>query len=81
MKKLQQLILKLKQTNLKFSLPSKNNLMIFDDVSIDDLKYVLKNFKYFVLQTRFENVTTLYINPLIIIKVIFNYREIFGQLI
>ena len=42
MKKLQQLILKLKQTNLKFSLPSKNNLMIFDDVSIDDLKYVLK---------------------------------------
>ena len=74
MRRLKLLILKIENATFKFSLPSKNNLMIFDDMSIEDLKYVISDFKYFILQTRFENVTTLYINPLIILKTIFNYR-------
>ena len=74
MRRLKLLILKIKQADFRTSLPSKNNLLVFDDMSIEDLKHVLKNFQYFVLQTRFENVTTLYINPLFIIKVFFNYR-------
>lgn len=74
MRRLKLLILKIENATFKFSLPSKNNLIIFDDMSIEDLKYVISDFKYFILQTRFENVTTLYINPLIILKTIFNYR-------
>ncbi len=74
MRRLKLLILKIENATFKFSLPSKNNLIIFDDMSIEDLKYVISDFKYFILQTRFENVTTLYINPLIILKTILNYR-------
>ena len=50
-----------------FSNPKKNNLLIFDDTSIEDFVNVLRNRKYFVLKTRHEQMTEIFIS----LKIIF----------
>ena len=35
-----------------FKLPPKKSLLIFDDTSIEDLKYVIDEFDYFILSVR-----------------------------
>ena len=38
------------------ALYSKNReIIVFDDTSIEQLKLIIKNFNYFILETRFEN--------------------------
>ena len=75
MKKIKQIILKLQSVTLKFNLPPKKKLIVFDDERFEDLKNIVKGHDYFLLQTRFENVDVLYINPIIIFKSLINYRE------
>ena len=74
MKKIKQIILKLQSVTLKFNLPPKKKLIVFDDERFEDLKNIVKGHDYFLLQTRFENVDLLYINPIIIFKSLINYR-------
>ena len=74
MRKIKLIILKLINSSLRYSLPEKKNLLIFDDEVVEDLKHIVSEYKYFILQTRFENVLTLYLNPLIFFKTLINYR-------
>ena len=74
MKKIKQIILKLQSVTLKFNLPPKKKLIVCDDERFEDLKNIVKGHDYFLLQTRFENVDLLYINPIIIFKSLINYR-------
>ena len=57
-----------------FQNPGPHQLVIFDDESIFDLRHVINDFNYFVLKTRIENITEVYISPLIIFRLIKNYR-------
>jgi len=74
MRKIKKIILKLRTASFKFNLPSKRKIIIFDDQSFQDLKYVVKEYDYFLLQTRFDTVSILYVNPLIFFKTLINYR-------
>ena len=80
MNKLRLLLNKIKSSKFKFNLPKKN-LVIFDDTSFEDLKYIVKDQEYFLLITRFENIDTLYIHPKIILKMIKISKEVFGPAI
>ncbi len=77
MSKLRLLLKKIKSCRFKFDLPKKKNLIIFDDTSFEDLKYIVKDQEYFLLVTRFENIDTIYINPKMIFKMIKNFRGSF----
>ena len=74
LKKLSQILIKLTNSKLKYFLPKKIDLLIFDESSVEDLKYIVKNRKYFILQTRFESVSILYINFFLFFKTILKYR-------
>ena len=37
-----------------FSIPKNREIIVFDDTSIEQLKLIIKNFNYFILETRFE---------------------------
>ena len=47
---------------LKFANPSYKEIVIFDDTSIDDLKYILSKRKYFILSARFNRISKIYIS-------------------
>ena len=49
-------------TKLKFTNPLYKEIVIFDDTSIDDLKYILSKRKYFILGARFNRVSKIYIS-------------------
>lgn len=57
----------IKKAKIFFYSPKKNNLIIFDDTSIQDFKNITKDRKYFVLKTRYEQMTEIFIS----IKIIF----------
>ena len=57
-----------------FFSPSKANILIFDDESIDELRYVLDNYDYYILQTRIENLNKIYLTPKIFFLFIKNFR-------
>jgi len=48
--------------------------LIFDDESIDELRYVLDNYDYYILQTRIENLNKIYLTPKIFFLFIKNFR-------
>ena len=58
MNKLRLLLNKIKSSKFKFNLPKKKNLVIFDDTSFEDLKYIVKDQEYFLLINIFENIDT-----------------------
>ena len=58
--KLIKLLNLIKKAKFFFSNPKKNNLLIFDDTSIQDFENVLKDRKYFVLKTRHEQMTEIF---------------------
>lgn len=68
MNRISQFIFLLKSAKWKFSKPNKSNLLIFDDTSIESLKYLIEDYDYSILQTRLSKDLTLYFNPLIILK-------------
>ena len=53
--------------NFVFKLPDQKKILIFDDVSFTDLKFVLKDFDFYLLKIRYESVEELIINPKIIV--------------
>lgn len=74
MNRISQFIFLLKSAKWKFSKPNKSNLLIFDDTSIESLKYLIEDYDYSILQTRLSKDLTLYFNPSIIFKTLLNFR-------
>ena len=58
-----------------FHEPKKKDLLIFDGESIEELKYILLDFEYHVLETRINRVRKIYITPKIIFLVLFNFKK------
>ena len=52
---------------LEFSNPPQKKILIFDDTSIEDFKYILLKRKYFILSTRVSNIKKVYIS----LKIVF----------
>ena len=55
-------IFKLFYLRFSFKLPSKCDVIVFDNISSDEFKYALKNIKYFVLNVRLEEIKKIYIS-------------------
>ena len=55
-------IFKLFYLKFSFKLPSKCDVIVFDNISSDEFKYALKNIKYFVLNVRLEEIKKIYIS-------------------
>ena len=64
-------------SKFRLSLPKKKDLIVFDDVTKYVLEFIISDYKYFILQTRFENVNIFYINPIILFKTVINYKNNF----
>ena len=62
--------------NFVFNPPDQKKILIFDDVSFTDLKFVLKDFDFYLLKIRYESVEELIINPKIIVKTLINYFKL-----
>ena len=62
--------------NLKiiFSSPKKRNLIVFDGMSLDELKYVINDYNYFVLQTRIGKINEIYFSFYLFFIIIKNFR-------
>ena len=60
-------------TKFVFSSPQKKQILVFDDTSIEDLKYILKNRDYGILETRYKNLSKIYIS----IKIIYFFIKYF----
>jgi len=60
-----------------FNNPVHKELIIFDGESSNQLKHILKNFEYFVLETRFSRINKFYISRKIIFDTIKNYQKNF----
>ena len=58
-----------------FKDPKNYDLVIFDDESIDELEAILKNRKYFILQSRVGRIEKIYISLNIIKNFIKNYKN------
>ena len=58
-----------------FNNPAHRELIIFDGESSNQLKHILKNFEYFVLETRFSRINKFYITRRIIFEIIKNYQK------
>ena len=59
-------ILKLK---IVFKLPLKKSLLIFDDTSVEDLKFVIDEFDYFILSVREDKIKYIIFHP----RIIYNF--------
>jgi surface carbohydrate biosynthesis protein len=69
-----QKIEKILSLSLYFRNPKPHQLIVFDDESISELNHIIADLNYFILKTRIENATDVYISPLIIFRLIKNYR-------
>ena len=71
-------ILKALKTLLKakytFEEPKNYNLILFDDVSTEHVKELLKNYKYFYLKTRIERIDKIYLSLRIFLLCLKNFR-------
>jgi len=67
-------IKKILSLNFYFQNPAPKQLIVFDDESISELNHIIIDFNYFILKTRIEKVTELYMSPSIIFSLIKNYR-------
>lgn len=57
-----------------FKLPPKKSLLIFDDTSIEDLKYVIDEFDYFILSVREDKIKYIILHPRIIYNFFLNAK-------
>ena len=57
-----------------FSIPKNKEVLIFDDISFNEIKHVFVNFNYEILQTRINNISKIYVSPRIIFNAIKNYK-------
>ena len=59
-----------------FNKPYQKNLIVFDDTSFNDLKYLFKDKDYFLLSVRSNMIKKIYINKKIILLVLKNYKKL-----
>lgn len=64
----------LKKSNLIFSNPPHNKLVVFDDESFESIKELVSVYDYSILQTRLNKINKLYITLKIIFLTFFFYR-------
>jgi len=57
-----------------FHEPEKEDLLIFDGESLNQLKYILPSFKYQVIETRINRIKEIYITPKIFFSTIRNIK-------
>ena len=63
------------KVKINFHKPKRSDIIVFDSTSIDQIKNVLKNYNWGVIDNRNELITNLYITPKIIIKFFFNLNK------
>jgi surface carbohydrate biosynthesis protein len=61
-------------TKYRFNIPNNKEIVVFDDAGIDQLKPIIKNFNYFVLETRPERLKKIYITKKIIYSMLKNIK-------
>ena len=57
------------------NLPRNIKLLIFDGESVGELKNIIGNTKYFILETRINRIRKIYINKNIIFSIIKNFKK------
>lgn len=57
-----------------FNIPEGKKIVVFDDMSINELRHIIKNFDYFIMETRFERLKNLYITKKIIFSTFKNIK-------
>ena len=62
--------------NFVSKLPDQKKILIFDDVSFSDLKFVLKDYDFYLLKTRYGRIEELMINPKIILRSLIYYFKL-----
>ena len=62
---------------LNFSSPPKNKIIVFDGESLTDLKYILENHKYFVLENRKYRINYIYCGPKFLLYYLLNFIKLF----
>lgn len=60
---------------LNFSSPPKNKIIVFDGESLTDLKYILENHKYFVLDNRKYRINYIYCGPKFLLYYLLNFKK------
>ena len=63
LKKIFFLLKNIKKIKFKFN---KEKIILFDGTSLNHLQYILKDFKYFVIEDRIERIDTIYFTPSIL---------------
>ncbi len=61
-------------SKFRFKKPEHKPMILFDGMSSDELRHVLKNLKYFILETRFERTKEFFITKKIIFTTIKNLK-------
>ena len=73
-KKINLIINTLLNAKFIFKSPTYKDIVVFDGESSGQLKHVLKDFEYNILETRFHRIKKLFITKKIIFKIIRNYN-------
>jgi len=60
------------KTKFSFNSPKENHLVIFDNVSENEIKKLIVNFKGFVLRVRSDHVNLIYLSPKILFRMFIN---------
>jgi len=60
------------KTKFSFNSPKENHLVIFDNVSENEIKKLIVNYKGFVLRVRSEHVNLIYLSPKILFRMFIN---------
>ena len=62
------------KSKIKLKDPNKYKIVVYDDVEIGNFNQILKNYDYFTLKTRVQNIDETYITPNIIKRFIKNFN-------
>ena len=72
--KIKKILKLLLSSKIIFDKPKKSKIVLFDDTSLNDFKYILKKKEYFLLIVRIAKIKEIYIFPKLIFLMIRNYR-------
>ncbi len=67
---------------ISFKIPKHYKIVVFDKISFTDMKYILEGEDYFVLEARYDQISTIYFNHKIFFGLLRNkYKNIFTSYI
>tara|TARA_A100001015_G_scaffold303217_1_gene392531 strand:- start:6938 stop:8146 length:1209 start_codon:yes stop_codon:yes gene_type:complete len=72
--KIKKLLKLLLSSKIIFTKPKKSKIVLFDNTSLNDFKYILKKKEYFLLVTRITKIKEIYVFPELFFLIIQNYR-------